>query len=117
MALVPVETRFENTRMEAFYNSNNVLKSFYIYPLEGYALHDNAYDEDVFDEEGNPTGEKIQKFTTAYTSVWHTYDFEANPDNIFAIPLSEIDENQICGGGNNDAEIMSDNEKNNAEEA
>lgn len=106
MATVPVEARFENTRMEAYYNASNVLKSYFIYPNEGYALHDNAYDEDVFDAEGNPTGEKIQKFTTAYTTVWYTYDFEANPDNIFAIPLSEIDESQICGGSDNNHEVM-----------
>lgn len=107
MARITVEAKFPNTRMEAYYNTNNVLRTYYIYPLEGYALHDNAYDEHVIDEYGNETGEVRQMFTTAFTTVPATYDFEANPDNIFAVPLSELDEDQLCGGGdNNDHEVM-----------
>jgi hypothetical protein len=97
MARVAVEARFPNTRMEAYYNSNNVLRTYYIYPLEGYALHDNAYDAPILDENENETGEVIQRFTTAFTTVPYNYDFEANPDNIFAKLLSELDENQLCG--------------------
>lgn len=107
MARIPVEAIIPNTRMEAYYNTSNVLRKYYIYPIEGYALHDNAYDEHITDEEGNPTGEVRQMFTTAYTTVIASYDFAANPDNIFAIPLSEIDESQICGGNEPDHEVMS----------
>ena len=98
--MTPVTPIIPNTTMKAYYNSNNVLKRFYIYPVEGYALHDNAYDEPIRDEEGNETGEILQRFTTAYTTVAASYDFVANPDNIFAVPLSELDENQLCGGDN-----------------
>ena len=84
---IPVEARIPNTRMEAYYNTNNVLRKYYIYPLEGYSLHDNAYDEPIYDEDGNETGEVLQKFTTAFTTVGANYDFDANPDNIFAVHL------------------------------
>lgn len=97
MAQIPVEAIIPNTRMEAYYNASNVLRKYYIYPLEGYGLHHNAYDEPILDEEGNETGEVLQRFTTAFTTVVYNYDFEANPDNIFAVPLSELDENQLCG--------------------
>lgn len=103
MSRVPVEAIIPNTRMEAYYNSSNVLRKYYIYPIEGYALHHNGYDTEVVDEETlEPTGEVIQRFTTAFTTVVASYDFDLNPDNIFAVPLSELDENQICGGNNGD---------------
>ena len=38
--------------------------------------------------------------TRSVKTVVANYDFEANPDNIFAVPLSELDENQLCGGNN-----------------
>ncbi len=97
MSRIPVEAIIPNTRMEAYYNTSNILRKYYIYPLEGYGLHHNGYDEHILDEEGNETGEVIQRFTTAFTTVVANYDFEANPDNIFAVPLSELDENQLCG--------------------
>jgi hypothetical protein len=107
MARIPVEAIIPNTRMEAYYNANNVLRVYYIYPLEGYGLHHNAYDEPILDEEGNPTGEVIQRFTTAFLTVPYNYDFEANPENIFTKPLSELDENQLCGGTTEpDHEVM-----------
>ena len=97
MAQIPVEARIPNTRMEAYYNTSNVLRKYYIYPIEGYALHSNYYDAPILDEFGNETGEILQMFTTAYTTVVANYDFDANPDNIFAVPLSELDEDQLCG--------------------
>lgn len=97
MSRISVEARIPNTRMEAYYNASNVLRKYYIYPIEGYALHDNAYDEPILDANDEPTGEIKQMFTTAYTTVVANYDFNANPDNIFAVPLSELDEDQLCG--------------------
>lgn len=97
MSRTPVEAIIPNTRMEAYYNTSNVLRKYYIYPLEGYALHDNAYDEPILDAQGNETGEVLQRFTTAFTTVPYNYDFEVNPDNIFTKPLSELGENQLCG--------------------
>lgn len=98
MARVSVEAILPNTRMEASYKVDGVtVNRYYIFPAEGYALHNNIYDEPVCDEDGNDTGEWIQKFTTAFTTVSGTYDFVANPENIFAKPLSELDENQLCG--------------------
>lgn len=107
MSQIPVEAIIPNTRMEAYYNASNVLRKYYIYPLEGYGLHHNGYDEPILDEEGNETGEVIQRFTTAFTTVVANYDFVANPNNIFTKLLSELDENQLCGGSNNpDHEAM-----------
>lgn len=98
MARIPVEAIIPNTRMEAYYNSDNVLRRYYIYPAEGYALHHKLYDEEVVDEETlEPTGEVIQRFTTAFTTVVADYDFVANPDELFTVPLSELDEDQLCG--------------------
>lgn len=108
MARITVEARIPNTRMEAYYNTSNVLRTYFIYPLEGYALHDNAYDEPIRDEEGNETGEVKQRFTTSFTTVLANYNFEENPDNIFAILRSEINENQLCGDETgNDHEVAS----------
>ena len=98
MARITVEAIIPNTRMEAYYNSDNVLRRYYIYPAEGYALHHKLYDEEIIDEETlEPTGEIRQRFTTAFTTVVADYDFVANPDEIFAVLLSELDEDQLCG--------------------
>lgn len=103
MARTPVEAIIANTRMEeTYYDDGTTVRRFYIFPVEGYALHNNAYDEEVVDPETlEPTGKIRQRFTTAFTTVVGTYNFELNPNNIFAVPLSELKENQLCGGNNN----------------
>ena len=96
MARKPVEAIIPNTRTEVTYKSDGVtINRYYIFPLEGYALHNNAYDEEIIDPETlEPTGEIRQRFTTAFTTVLDTYDFGSNPENIFSLQLSELDENQ-----------------------
>lgn len=96
-----------NTTMKEWSNLQGVPKIYYIYPEEGYALHDKTYDEPICDEYGNETGEILQKFTTLWTQVPVTYDFVTNPDELFTVPLSSINENQLMGDTtDNDHEVM-----------
>ena len=95
--------------MEAYYNSSNVLRSYYIAPIEGYVLHSTGYDTEVFDEEtGEPTGEIIPGYIPypAYVSVGYNYDFDANPRQIYAVPQDTVPENQIFNNGGPEHEIM-----------
>lgn len=109
MATIPVTPVYENTTMEAYYNSSNVLRSYYITPIEGYVLHSTGYDTEVFDEEtGEPTGEIIPGYIPypAYVSVGYNYDFDANPRQIYAVPQDTVPENQIFNNGGPEHEIM-----------
>lgn len=108
MAQIPVTPVIENTTMQAYYDSSNVLKAFYIYPVEGYVLHDTQYDQPIFDEEtGEDTGEIMRGYIPypAGVSVWHTYDFTANPRQLYCVPEDTVPENQIFNNGN-DHEVM-----------
>lgn len=109
MARVDVESRFENTTMQAYYNGNNELRAYFITPNEGYVIHTNSYDTPVLDEEtGEETGETLLGYTTGTISVGYNYNFEENPFEIYAVLRTEVPEDQIFGGGgsNNDHEVM-----------
>jgi hypothetical protein len=113
MAYVTVEPYFENTTMQAYYNSANVLTAYRISPCDGYVLHEISLDTPVYDEEtGEETGEIILGYTTATISAGYNYDFEANPRQIYAVLESSVPADQIFGGGNNnDHEVMSSEEQ------
>lgn len=108
MAHVVVTPVFENTTMEAYYNSSNVLRTYYIAPVEGYVLHAKRYDTEVYDDEGNPTGEILLGYIPypASITVGYNYNFETNPENIFAVPADTVPENQIFNNGEPEHEVM-----------
>ena len=88
-----------NTTMKVWSNLQEVPKIYYIYPVEGYALHDSEYDDKTYDEEGNVVSVDLQRFTTLWTQVPVTYDFESNPNELFTVSVSSLDENQLMGSG------------------
>ena len=109
MARIDVTPVYENTTMQAYYNGSNVLRAYYIYPIEGYVLHVNSYDTEVLDEETRePTGEILLGYIPypAFTTVPYNYDFTANPFNIFAVPAETVPENQIFNNGEPEHEVM-----------
>lgn len=110
---IDVTPIFENTTMQASYNSENVLRTYRISPCEGYVLHSSGLDFPEFDEETmTETGNTLLGYTRGVVTVPYNYDFEANPRNIFAVLETEVPENQIFGGGdNNDHEVMSAEEE------
>lgn len=109
MAQIDVTPIIENTRMQAYYNSENILRSYIIYPNEGYVLHDTQYDQPVFNEEtGEETGEIIPGYIPypSFVSVWHNYDFTVNPRQLYCVPAGTVPENQIFNNGGPDHEVM-----------
>jgi hypothetical protein len=108
MAHIDVNAVYENTTMKAYYNNSNVLTAYRIYPNEGYVLHDNSYDQPVFDEEtGEETGEIMLGYIPypAFVTVGYNYDFTANPRQLYCVPADTVPENQIFNNGN-DHEVM-----------
>lgn len=100
MAKFPVTPIVENTRIEAYYNNENVLRVYYIYPNEGYVLHDTQYDTEVYDEEtGEPTGEILLGYIPypSFVSVGYNYNFETNPRQLYVVLADTVPENQIFG--------------------
>lgn len=104
MAQIDVTPVYENTTMQAYYNSSNVLTGYFIAPIEGYVLHAKRYDTEVYDEEtGEPTGGILLGYIPypASIGVGYNYNFETNPENIFAVPQNTVPENQIFNNGGN----------------
>ena len=84
---VDIEPYFDNTTMQAYYNDNDVLRTFEITACEGYVLHASTLDEQIVDEETlEPTGEIKLGYTKATISVLYNYNFETNPFEIYAEP-------------------------------
>lgn len=77
--------------------------SYCIRPAEGYKLHEKGLDMPIFDEEGNETGKIQCGYTTAFTTVGASYDWQKNERKIYAIPIDAEDE--II-----DAEVTDDSE-------
>ena len=104
--LVDVTPYFENTTMQASYNSSNVLIGYRVNPCEGYVLHSTSFDEPVIDEEtGEETGEVILGFIDSYVGLTRNYNFETNPLEIYAVLKSEVPADRIFGE-DNDHEVM-----------
>jgi hypothetical protein len=101
MPRVQVEPYFTNTTQEAYYSDvDNRMMGYFIHPIDGYVLHDNAYDMDAFDPEtGELTGEINLGYTGGSISVGRNYNFAENPREIYAVLRSEVDENYIFGDG------------------
>ena len=99
---VDIEAYYENIIMQAYYNDADELRFYKIEPENGYVLHTKNHDVPVFDDEGMPTDEMVLGYTRGYVQVGYNYNFEANPDNIYAVLESEVPADQIFGGANND---------------
>ena len=96
---------------------DGVLFCYEIKAVDGYILHDKVRDWYEFDP---VTGMESEKVTRGYTrgsaSCGANYDFTQTATidgypaygsrEFFARPASEVPENQIFGGGNNDHEVM-----------
>lgn len=97
MARVNADPIIANTTMQVYYNNQNVLTVYYIYPNEGYVLHNNAFDFETLDENGMPTGDIKQGFVPypSFTTVAYNYDWEANPNELFTVLADTVPENQI----------------------
>lgn len=119
MAYEAIEpTLVPNTTMRKRINdTTGALMTYRIAPNDGFVLHDNRYDfHNNYDDEGNITGDIQLGYTTGEVSCPPTYDFTTTTTvngvtaygdrEFFAIPVTDVPENQIFGGTNNDHEII-----------
>lgn len=90
-----IHTLIANTTMQKVYY-NGTFRGYYIRPIDGYVLHDNAGDWTDVDSE---TGKEIT-ITSYYTdtcSCGANYDFMANPRDFYAVPSDSVPADQIFG--------------------
>lgn len=86
---------------------DDVAKSYWITPNEGYVLHDKGMDEEVIDPITNePTGEIKLGFRRSTATCAANYDFTTNPREFYAVLESDVPADQIYGGGNTEHEVM-----------
>lgn len=99
-----IPSLIENTTMQLRV-VNDTPRSYWITPVSGYVLHDNAFDDAVVDDDGNLTGEVVLGYRTSTATCGANYDFTANPREFYAVPADSVPADQIFGG-NNDHEAM-----------
>ena len=95
-----IPSLIENTVMQLALRDGTP-STYRITPIEGYVLHDKAYDYPLFDEEGNETGEIALGYRTSTAGCAATYDFETNPREFYTVLASSVPTDQIFGAGNN----------------
>ena len=104
MAYIDATPIIPNTTMQIYVDGNGVQRVYFITPNEGYVLHDSRKDyTDIVD------GEEVtfEGYTRYGVSVALSYDFTANPNNIYAVLENEVPADQIFGGGNEpETEVM-----------
>lgn len=85
---------YENTVMKEIRNNENVLTGYDIGPVDGYVIHNRALDEYEYDHETFEEKELIRRgFSPSSCSVGSEYDFDTNPDEIYAIKRDAVGEN------------------------
>lgn len=90
---------------------DGVHKQYVIQAVDGYVLHDSELDYSTgIDEETNEMLPEVEGYTTGTVSCRYDYDFTANPRGFYAVLASSVPENSIFGGGDNDHEVMSNND-------
>lgn len=118
MALITREdvipSLIENTTMQKLLR-DGVHQAYFIAPIDGYVLHDNAMDWHEIDEVTLQEGELVRGYAVGSVSCGANYDFNTvtmidgytavGAREFFARPRSEVPEDQIFGGGN-DHEVM-----------
>ena len=104
MAYIDVTPIIKNTTMKIYVDGDGVQRIYRIAPIDGYVLHDNRKDWTDIDQE---TNEEVlfEGFASGSVSVPISYDFEANPFNLYTKLASEVPADQIFGG-NNEQEVM-----------
>lgn len=96
MPYVETESRYENTTMLEIRNKDNVLMGYDIAPIEGYVLHNSALDQYEYDLETDEQKELISHgYSYGSCSVNPDYDFDENPEEIYAIKEDVVGEDGI----------------------
>ena len=96
MPYIDIESKYENTTMKEIRDNDDVLMGYDISPIEGYVLHNTTFDT----YEYNPETEELVKlinrgYSPSSCSVKQDYDFDINPDEIYAIKTDSIGEDGI----------------------
>lgn len=107
MPFIETKARYENTTMREIQNKEGNLIGYDIAPIDGYVLHNIAFDEYEYDpevevasieesENSETKGELISRgYSPSSCSVEADYDFEANPSEIYAKKRDDIEENEV----------------------
>lgn len=93
MAYIDTTPIVENTTMQIYVNSQGVQRQYIIQAADDYVLHDNRLDQPSMEDESII----VQGYTPARVSVPLTYDFNANPFELFIRLATEVPSDQIFG--------------------
>lgn len=101
-----VPSPIPNTTLQARRNAtNDGIKSFQLTPVSGYIMHDKNYDEPVFGENDEETGEIILGFRRTTANFSGSYDFDVNPREFYTLPEDELPGGAAIYGAVNNPEL------------
>ena len=88
-----IPTLIPNTTVEKMFR-DGVHRQYRIIPIDGYVLHNNVRDWKHIDPE---TGKETFYcgYSTSCSSVPASYDFQENPNEIYAVPADSVPAEQI----------------------
>ena len=96
MPFIETQTRFENTKMLEIRNNANETVAYDIAPLDGYALHNVCLDVYELDPEKEEERKLVSRgYSISSCSIGVDYDFDVNPDEIYAKKINELDKNEF----------------------
>lgn len=96
MPYIEIEARYENTTMREIRNNDNVLTGYDISPIDRYVIHNAALDTYEYDPETGEQKELLTKgYSTSSCSIVPNYDFDENPDEIYAIKKDAVGEDGV----------------------
>lgn len=96
MPFIETDARYENTTMREIQNKEGLLMGYDIAPIDGYVLHNVVFDMHERNSETEDIGELISRgYSPSSCSVEASYDFEANPSEIYAKKRDDIEENEV----------------------
>lgn len=107
MPYVETEAYYDNTIMREIRNNDNILIAYDISPVDGYVLHNSSldvYEVDMVETDGaeeedvEPTITRTlisRGYSHNSCSVFASYDFNINPDEIYAIKEDAVGEDGV----------------------
>lgn len=84
-------TLIENTTMTILY-LNDVASAYKIKASDGYVLHDNTLDSNIYDESYENVIGTNPGYSVGTCSCGINYDFAANPREFYAVLRTEVPE-------------------------
>ena len=96
MPYIEIKSCYENTIMHEIRNLNDELTGYDIAPIDGYVLHNVVLDKRKYNPKTKEFDEEITLgYSPSSCSVQSNYDFDTNPNDIYAVKKASVGSNGV----------------------